>query len=264
MFGAALLGPVGAVLQGVKGAVAGGALGAATGVAARTTINAAKQAVTDVPHGWQSGKDLGYRAASATVAGMVNGVEWLADHSGTFHNVFLWLQKKFQEEPTGADWQRVHQVDGGIWRSAQPGPDVWKDLAARGFKSVVNLREEKNYEADAVKAAGLEPYYLPEAPLQAPTVQQALDFLHFVTDPAHQPVLFHCYSGVDRTGTMAACYRIAVQGWSQDQALAEALELGMVKELQADKIRFIKEFNTAWQEMKAKGTAPSFAPAATP
>ena len=31
----------------------------------------------------------------------------------------------------------------------------------------------------------------------------------------------HCQQGADRTGTMMAFYRIAVQGWPKDDAIAE-------------------------------------------
>jgi protein tyrosine/serine phosphatase len=258
VFGGALLGPIGAVLQGVKGAAAGLAVGAAAGALGKIAFDGASLAVRSVPTGWARGRDLGEAAA---VGGMQFGAEtmiWLGEQSKLLHAIGMKLNLLMQSEPKGADHQRVKPLDTDIWRSAQPGPEVWSDLKARGFKSVVNLRMETNYEKEAVKAAGLQAYYLPESPLKAPTVQQALEFLDFVTDKKNQPVLFHCFSGVDRTGTMAACYRIAVQGWTQEQALAECFENGMMRELQGDKIRFILEFNQAWQEMQVKGTAPTF------
>lgn len=35
------------------------------------------------------------------------------------------------------------------------------------------------------------------------------------------PVLMHCKHGSDRTGLMAAMYRVVVQGWSKEEALSE-------------------------------------------
>ena len=40
------------------------------------------------------------------------------------------------------------------------------------------------------------------------------------------PVLVHCLHGADRTGTMCALYRIAIQGWSKEDALKEMTEGG--------------------------------------
>ena len=55
---------------------------------------------------------------------------------------------------------------------------------------------------------------------------QILQFLKIATDPKRQPLLVHCRHGADRTGTMVAAYRVVVQGWSKDQALAEMQEGG--------------------------------------
>ncbi len=38
---------------------------------------------------------------------------------------------------------------------------------------------------------------------------------------AQKPILIHCWHGSDRTGATTAAYRIVVQGWSKDDAIAE-------------------------------------------
>ncbi|MBC3268788.1 dual specificity protein phosphatase family protein [Pseudomonas sp. SWRI81] len=43
---------------------------------------------------------------------------------------------------------------------------------------------------------------------------------------ADGPVLMHCKHGSDRTGLMAAMYRLVVQGWTKEQALKEMTEGG--------------------------------------
>jgi protein tyrosine/serine phosphatase len=43
---------------------------------------------------------------------------------------------------------------------------------------------------------------------------------------ADGPVLMHCKHGSDRTGLIAAMYRVVVQGWSKEDALSEMTEGG--------------------------------------
>ena len=43
---------------------------------------------------------------------------------------------------------------------------------------------------------------------------------------ANGPVLLHCKPGSDRTGLMAAMYRVVVQGWSKEDALSEMTQGG--------------------------------------
>ena len=40
------------------------------------------------------------------------------------------------------------------------------------------------------------------------------------------PVLVHCQHGADRTGTMCAVYRIAVDGWTKKEAIREMRDGG--------------------------------------
>ena len=46
------------------------------------------------------------------------------------------------------------------------------------------------------------------------------------TAEATGPVLMHCKHGSDRTGLMAAMYRVVVQGWSKEDALNEMTQGG--------------------------------------
>ena len=55
-----------------------------------------------------------------------------------------------------------------------------------------------------------------------PTNAQAIAFLQFVQDERNWPVLVHCAEGKGRTGVLIALARYQIDGWSLDQALAEA------------------------------------------
>jgi predicted protein tyrosine phosphatase len=55
----------------------------------------------------------------------------------------------------------------------------------------------------------------------APSSAQMKAFLDFVTAPEHQPAFVHCDAGIGRTGVAVAVYRMAVQQWPLERALAE-------------------------------------------
>ncbi len=57
----------------------------------------------------------------------------------------------------------------------------------------------------------------PEAYVAEKVIQLSGDF---------EKTLIHCATGVDRTGVVAAIYRMRVQGWSRDAAIKEWIALG--------------------------------------
>jgi len=59
-----------------------------------------------------------------------------------------------------------------------------------------------------------------------PEEKEVVRFLQLVTSPDRTPVLVHCMHGADRTGVMSAIYRVAIQGWTKDEALKELREGG--------------------------------------
>jgi protein tyrosine/serine phosphatase len=74
----------------------------------------------------------------------------------------------------------------------------------------------------------------------APTYDQVLQFLKFVTDANNLPADVHCHAGQGRTGTFVATYRIAVQGWTPDDAIAEAQKF----KAGSSQIAFLQDFAT--------------------
>jgi protein tyrosine/serine phosphatase len=121
------------------------------------------------------------------------------------------------------------QVNDRLYRGAEPTAEGFRELKKRGVKTVVGLRTNHSTRQD-VEAAGLVSV---ELPLKAdvfgsapPTEEQVRTFFLTVLDPAKQPVYFHCAFGKDRTGTMAALYRIEVDGWTNDEAIEEMHAFG--------------------------------------
>jgi protein tyrosine phosphatase len=94
-----------------------------------------------------------------------------------------------------------------------------RNLKRQGIETVVNLRSFHS-DRDEIGTSGLayEHIYMKA---WHPERKEAVRFLQIVTNPRRTPVLVHCLHGSDRTGTMCALYRIAVQGWSKEDAILE-------------------------------------------
>jgi protein tyrosine phosphatase (PTP) superfamily phosphohydrolase (DUF442 family) len=118
------------------------------------------------------------------------------------------------------------KVDEGLFRSGQPTREGLLEARRRGVRTVVCLRSE---HGDRAALAGTGLAYV-EIPMRAWSVDEegVARFLRVATDPALRPVLVHCAHGCDRTGACVAAYRVAVQGWSPEQASEEMLRHGSV------------------------------------
>ena len=114
----------------------------------------------------------------------------------------------------------LHKVSDSLYRSAQPTAEGWEQLQMLGIRTVINLRSTRN-DPEVLKGANLTGYEIPMSAWQPPTQSEVIQFLQIVTDSNRTPVLVHCRRGADRTGVMSAIYRIVVQGWSKDEAIAE-------------------------------------------
>jgi len=118
----------------------------------------------------------------------------------------------------------LFKVSESLYRSAQPTAEGMRELKERGIVTVINLRSFHS-DRDEIGNTGLayEHIYMKA---WHPERKEAVRFLQIVTDPKRAPVLVHCQHGADRTGTMTALYRIAVQGWSKEEAIREMTKGG--------------------------------------
>lgn len=122
-----------------------------------------------------------------------------------------------------------------------------RNLKQKGIRTVVNLRSfHSDRKEIGTTGLGYEHIYMKA---WHPERKEVVRFLRIVTDPKRGPVLVHCQHGADRTGSMCAIYRIAVQGWTKEEAIREMTKGGFgfhkvwrnlpkwIKELDIDSIR---------------------------
>jgi len=153
-----------------------------------------------------------------------------------------------------------HQVDEHVYRGAQPSGQGFAGLAKIGIQTVIDLRGEQS-EGNAVQQAGMRYVRLPWNGYKAPSDAQMAAVLTLLNDSSAWPVFVHCRRGADRTGTAIACYRVAHDHWTNQQALAEAKAFGM-SPLEVAMQRFILGF-MAPVTASSSASASNLAPAAS-
>src|SRR5689334_16780152 len=137
-----------------------------------------------------------------------------------------------------------HSVNDQVYRGGQPSNQGFRSLAAAGFKTIVDLREDDERGKDEkklVKALGMHYVHVPMKGMKKPSdkdVSKALKVLH---EDKSAPVFIHCKRGADRTGVVLACYRMEHDNWDHQQALSEARQLGM-SWYQIPLIRYVQSY----------------------
>jgi protein tyrosine/serine phosphatase len=111
-----------------------------------------------------------------------------------------------------------------LYRSALPSPSAVPLLNDLHVVTVINFLPDA--DSDWLSAPGIKQVQLPYRTnhVDDSDVLKALRAIQ--SAEADGPVLMHCKHGSDRTGLMAAMYRVVVQGWSKEQALKEMTEGG--------------------------------------
>ena len=133
------------------------------------------------------------------------------------------------EIPSKGDIPRFMMIADGLYRGGQPTEKGFEFLKQRGIKTVVSLRMEYD-DGPIVQKLGMNYVQIPIEEVhpwsQIPPAAVA-KYFEVVNNPANYPIFFHCQRGADRTGAMAALYRMAIQGWNAKKAYLEARNIGM-------------------------------------
>jgi protein tyrosine phosphatase (PTP) superfamily phosphohydrolase (DUF442 family) len=118
----------------------------------------------------------------------------------------------------------LHRVSTGLYRGGQPEKGGLDSLAQLGVRTVVSLRafhsQRKEVEGRGLRyeRIGFRVWDLEDENMRR--------FLAVATDPEKQPVFVHCRRGADRTGVAVAVYRVCVEGWTKEDAIAEMMTGG--------------------------------------
>lgn len=111
------------------------------------------------------------------------------------------------------------KVSDGLWRGAQPTAEGFRALEKLGARTVVSFRHDHD-DFELLKGTKLKYVRIPSL-AGHPTQANLVAFLRIMKDQGNWPVFIHCAQGRDRTGYNAAAYRMVVQGWGSEDALAE-------------------------------------------
>lgn len=134
------------------------------------------------------------------------------------------------------------KVSDVLYRGGQPTAKGYAELKKLGIRTVVCLRIFDLHSRRSAEV-GLRQVHISFKPVH-PEDEDVLAFLKVVTDPACQPVFVHCREGVDRTGMMVAAYRMVVQGWPRELAIAELRRMGF-REVNRPILRYLRRMDVS-------------------
>ena len=139
-----------------------------------------------------------------------------------------------------AVYPNLHSIDGKMFRCSQPSPKQLKTFKEKySFKTILNLRGENGLSAYNLEKKTCQDLNLTLVNFRAysrnPPEFHEIQKLTKIFNDIDYPALMHCKSGADRTGVVAALYRIL--------HLKESVEKSFKKELHW-KYGHIKSSNT--------------------
>jgi len=117
------------------------------------------------------------------------------------------------------------QMDAHYFRGGQPKKEDYKDLAALGVNTIVDLRNDPtDYEKPTAEALGMKYINIPMDDAEYPSDATIARFLEVINDPVNGKMFVHCKGGRHRAGVTGAVYRFTKYGWDYDKVYAEMLK----------------------------------------
>jgi protein tyrosine phosphatase (PTP) superfamily phosphohydrolase (DUF442 family) len=144
-----------------------------------------------------------------------------ATNQGTKSPAARAIGRKLQEKGV----PNFGEVTPTLYRGGLPSGTGFKALARMGVKIVVDTHAASPSEEKEVQKLGMQyvtiPWHCPW-----PKDEVFAKFLKLLHENQGKKVFVHCRLGDDRTGMMTAAYRMAKEGWSADEAMAEMKAFG--------------------------------------
>ena len=114
-------------------------------------------------------------------------------------------------------------VPGKIYRSGQPSPAQLEDWIRKyNLRTLLVLKPTlRAYEKELAEKHGVNLHHIVVSTKQGLPESQWQEIKQIMTEEENLPLLLHCHSGADKTGTVMALYRVEVQGWPLWKALLE-------------------------------------------
>src|SRR5689334_11468307 len=149
------------------------------------------------------------------------------------------------------------QMDDRFYRGAQPKEEDYKQLAAIGIKTIIDLRQDPtDYEKRDAEAAGMRYVNLPMSDKDYPPAATIDQFLKLVDDPSTGKFFVHCAGGRHRTGVMGAVYRFNHYDWNFDQVYAEMKKYDFYTRFgHGDMKKFVEDYAVSFHNRNATAAA---------
>ena len=162
-----------------------------------------------------------------------------------------------ESQNTNVSIKNFGQMDDRFFRGGQPKQDEYKELAALGIKTVIDLRDDpQDYEKTSVEALGMRYVNIAMSDKDYPAAAKIEEFLKLVDDPSTGKFYVHCAGGRHRTGVMGAVYRFNHYGWDYDRAYAEMKKYDFYTRWGHGKMKdFVQDYATHFHTTRAAAAA---------
>lgn len=110
-----------------------------------------------------------------------------------------------------------------LWRSGKPSPQAYRELAAAGVETVLDLRAEGGLQPD--ERLGMRHVPIPVRDGEVPSVESVARLRRELAETGGL-ALIHCSAGVGRTSCMVVAVRVLDQAVGARRATWEALAVG--------------------------------------
>lgn len=128
-----------------------------------------------------------------------------------------------------------------IYTSGQPTETGFREAAAMGVKTVVNVLPEKDCWKVEPAVVGNQGMTYKTIPFSTTTFdRQAIRKFETALKTAQKPILIHCRTG-NHAGGLWFAYRVLIEKAPVENALNEARKIGMKPDLEARLVKWVSQ-----------------------